>query len=97
MRKVLIGAIASGIAVGVIVVGAVGIDYGTSIYAEYRLSSTVRKAAHLGSDPFVAILAFPFIPQALTATTTNWKSRPTPSITQWSARPRWKPRCTRST
>jgi LmeA-like phospholipid-binding len=65
MRKVLIGAIASGIAVGVIVVGAVGVDYGTSIYAEYRLSSTVRKAAHLGSDPFVAILAFPFIPQAL--------------------------------
>ncbi len=65
MRKVLIGAIASGIVVGVIVVGAVGVDYGTSIYAEYRLSATVRKAAHLGSDPFVAILAFPFIPQAL--------------------------------
>jgi hypothetical protein len=29
------------------------------------LSSNVRKAAHLGSDPFVAILAFPFIPQAV--------------------------------
>ena len=65
MRKVLIGVIASAIAVGVIVVGAVGVDYGTSIYAEYRLSSNVRKAGHLGSDPFVAILAFPFIPQAL--------------------------------
>ncbi len=61
MRKVLIGVIA----VGVIAGGAVGVDYGTSIYAEYRLSSTVRKAAQLGSDPFVAILAFPFIPQAL--------------------------------
>ena len=65
MRKVLIGVIAAAIAVGVIVVGAVGVDYGTSIYAEYRLSSNVRKAAHLGSDPFVAILAFPFIPQAM--------------------------------
>jgi hypothetical protein len=65
MRKVLIGVIASTIAIGVIVVGAVGADYGTSIYAEYRLSSNVRKAGHLGSDPFVAILAFPFIPQAL--------------------------------
>ncbi|OBG30245.1 mannan chain length control protein LmeA [Mycobacterium sp. 852002-51057_SCH5723018] len=65
MRKVLIGLTAAAITVGVIVVGAVGVDYGTSIYAEYRLSSSVRKAANLGSDPFVAILAFPFIPQAM--------------------------------
>jgi hypothetical protein len=65
MRKVLIGVTAAAIAVGVIAVGAVGIDYGTSIYAEYRLSSSVRKAANLGTDPFVAILAFPFIPQAI--------------------------------
>jgi hypothetical protein len=65
MRKALIGVIASAAAVGVVVVGAVGVDYGTSIYAEYRLSSNVRKAANLGSDPFVAILAFPFIPQAM--------------------------------
>ena len=48
-----------------IVIGAIGVDYGTSIYAEYRLSTNVRKAANLGSDPFVAILAFPFIPQAM--------------------------------
>jgi hypothetical protein len=61
MRRVLIGVAA----VAVIAVGAVGVDYGTSIYAEYRLSSNVRKAAHLGTDPFVAILAFPFIPQAV--------------------------------
>lgn len=65
MRKVLVGVTAVAVAVGVVVVGAVGVDYGTSIYAEYRLSSTVRKVAHLGSDPFVAIVAFPFIPQAM--------------------------------
>ncbi len=65
VRKVLIAVMAAAIAVAVIVLGAVGVDYATSIYAEYRLSSTVRKAANLGSDPFVAILAFPFIPQAM--------------------------------
>src|SRR6516225_11223823 len=67
MRKVLIGVLAAAISVAVIITGAVGVDYGTSIYAEYRLSSNVRKAANLGSDPFVAILAFPFIPQAMRA------------------------------
>jgi hypothetical protein len=65
MRKVLVGVITAVVAVTVIVIGVVGADYGTSIYAEYRLSTTVRKAANLGSDPFVAILAFPFIPQAM--------------------------------
>jgi len=65
MRKVLIGLLAAAVAVVVIVIGAVGVDYGTSIYAEYRLSTNVRKAANLGSDPFVAILAFPFIPEAM--------------------------------
>jgi len=65
MRKVLIGVIAGAVAVGTIVIGAIGVDFGTSIYAEYRLSSTVRKAANLGSDPFVAILPFPFIPQMM--------------------------------
>jgi hypothetical protein len=67
MRKVLIGVMAAVTAVAVIVIGAIGVDYGTSIYAEYRLSCNVRKAANLGSDPFVAILAFPFIPQAMRA------------------------------
>ncbi len=61
----LVGAISVAVAVAVIVVGAVVVDYGASIYAEYRLSTTVRKAANLGSDPFVAILAFPFVPQAM--------------------------------
>jgi hypothetical protein len=65
MRKVLIGVAAAAIAVAVVVVGAVGVDYGISIYAEYRLSTNVRKVASLGSDPFVAIVAFPFIPQAM--------------------------------
>jgi hypothetical protein len=65
MRKVLVGLAAAGIVVAVILIGAVGVDFGTSIYAEYRLSSNVRKAADLGADPFVAIVAFPFIPQAM--------------------------------
>jgi hypothetical protein len=65
VRKVLVGVIAAAVGVAVVVIGAIGADYGASIYAEYRLSSTVRKAANLGSDPFVAILAFPFIPQAM--------------------------------
>ncbi len=65
MRKVLIGAAATATALGVVAVAAVGVDFGSSIYAEYRLSSTLRHAADLGSDPFVAILGFPFIPQAM--------------------------------
>lgn len=65
VRKVLIGVAATVILVAVVALGAIGVDYGTSIYAEYRLSSSVRRAADLGTDPFVAIVAFPFLPQAL--------------------------------
>ncbi len=65
VRKVLIAVTASAILVAVVALGAIGVDYGTSIYAEYRLSSSVRKAAKLGTDPFVAIVAFPFLPQAM--------------------------------
>jgi LmeA-like phospholipid-binding len=65
MRKVLIGVVAAAAGVASIGIAAIGVDYGTSIYAEYRLSSAVRKAANLGTDPFVAILAFPFIPEAM--------------------------------
>ena len=65
MRKVLIGAVVTATAVAAAGVVAVGVDFGVSIYAEYRLSSAVRQGADLGSDPFVAILGFPFIPQAL--------------------------------
>lgn len=62
VRKVLIGVVVALVAV---VLGAVGVDFGTSIYAEYHLSRSVRSAARLDWDPFVAILGFPFIPQAM--------------------------------
>ncbi|QUR68970.1 mannan chain length control protein LmeA [Mycobacterium spongiae] len=65
MRKVLIGIVAVVVVAAAVVVGAIGVDFGASIYAEYRLSTNVRKAANLASDPFVAILGFPFIPQAM--------------------------------
>lgn len=65
VRKLLIAVTVTAILVAVVALGAIGFDYGTSIYAEYRLSSSVRKAAKLGTDPFVAIVAFPFIPQAM--------------------------------
>lgn len=62
MRKV--AAIAAGsVLVGAL--GAAGIDTGAAIYAEYQLSRHVRSAASLPFDPWVAILGFPFIPQAL--------------------------------
>jgi LmeA-like phospholipid-binding len=65
MRKVLVGATALVLAIVIVLVGAAAVDFGTSIYAEYRLSRTVREAGHLGFDPFVAILGFPLIPQAM--------------------------------
>src|SRR6185437_285929 len=63
MRKALVGAVAVLSAVLVVLLAAVGADFGTSIYAEYRLARAVRDTAHLGFDPFVAIIAFPLIPQ----------------------------------
>lgn len=62
VRRVLIGVAATVLAVAAVLLG---VDFGTSIYAEYRLSKTVRNAAGLDWDPAVAILAFPFIPQAV--------------------------------
>jgi hypothetical protein len=61
VRKLLIGAIAT---VTTVVVGAVGADFGTAIYAEYRLARNVRAAANLSFDPWVSILGFPFATQA---------------------------------
>ena len=49
----------------IVLVGAAGVDFGISIYAEYRLARSMRETAHLGFDPFVAIIAFPLIPQAM--------------------------------
>lgn len=65
MHKVLVGAAAAVLAVVILLAGAVGVDFGTTIYAEYRLARTLRDVAHLGFDPFVAILGFPVIPQAM--------------------------------
>jgi len=62
VRKLLIGVLATATAV---VVGAAGADFGAAIYAEYRLARSVRTAADLAWDPSVAILGFPFIPQAV--------------------------------
>ncbi|WP_343601274.1 mannan chain length control protein LmeA [Mycobacterium sp.] len=65
VRRVLIGVAGLMLTTVVVFVGAVGADFGATIYAEYRLSRSVRAAAGLGSDPFVAILGFPVIPQAI--------------------------------
>lgn len=60
MRKAIV-AVGSALAVAL---AAVGVDTGAAIYAEYQLSRHVREAAGLPFDPWVAILGFPFIPQA---------------------------------
>ena len=62
VRKLLIGVVAT---VTAVVVGAVGADFGAAIYAEYRLARSVRSAANLTFDPWVSILGFPFITQAI--------------------------------
>ncbi|WP_197378677.1 mannan chain length control protein LmeA [Mycolicibacterium mengxianglii] len=61
VRKLLIGL---GATIVSVIVAAIGVDFGAAIYAEYRLSRSVRSAAELNWDPSVAILGFPFIPQA---------------------------------
>ena len=62
VRKLISGVGASAL---VVAVAAAGVDTGAAIYAEYQLARHVRSAAALGFDPWVAILGFPFIPQAL--------------------------------
>lgn len=62
MRKVVA---VTGAAVLVAALSAAAVDTGAAIYAEYQLSRHVRSAAGLPFDPWVAILGFPFIPQAL--------------------------------
>jgi hypothetical protein len=61
VRKLLIGVLTT---VTAVVVGAVGVDFGAAIYAEYRLARSVRTAADLHFDPSAAILGFPFLTQA---------------------------------
>jgi hypothetical protein len=62
VRKVLTGLGATALAV---VLGAVAVDFGSAIFAEYRTARTVRTEANLNWDPSVTILGFPFIPQAM--------------------------------
>ncbi len=62
VRKLLIVLAATLVAVAICGVGA---DFGTAIYAEYRLARNLRSAAGLSNDPTAAILGFPFITQAL--------------------------------
>lgn len=62
MRKVITALGASAL---VVTLAGAGIDTGAAIYAEYQLARHVRSAAGLPFDPWVAILGFPFIPQAL--------------------------------
>mgnify|MGYP003418134959 FL=1 len=62
VRKLLITVFT---AILVVTGGAVAADFGTTIYAEYRLARTVRHVAGLSFDPSVAILGFPFIRQAM--------------------------------
>jgi hypothetical protein len=61
VRRLLIGL---GAIVTSLVVAAVGADFGGAIYAEYRWARSVRTANHLGFDPWVGILGFPFVTQA---------------------------------
>jgi hypothetical protein len=62
VRKLLIGVVA---ALCAVVVGAVGADFGAAIYAEYRWSRVLRDVAHLDFDPWVGIIGFPFVTQAM--------------------------------
>jgi len=62
VRKVLIR---FGAAMLAVLLGAVAVDFGSAVFAEYRLARSVRAAARLDWDPSVAILGFPFMPQAM--------------------------------
>ena len=62
VRRLLIGLVA---ALTSLVVAAVGVDFGTAIYAEYRWARSLRTANDLGFDPWVGVLGFPFVTQAL--------------------------------
>jgi hypothetical protein len=62
VRKLLIGLVATATSVAV---GIVGADFGTAIYAEFHWARAVRAANHLPFDPWVGILGFPFVVQAM--------------------------------
>ena len=62
VRALLIGIIVILVAVAG---GGIAVDFGTAIYAEYRLSRALRAEAALSADPWVGVLGFPFITQAM--------------------------------
>jgi hypothetical protein len=62
MRAVLVGVTVSILA---LIGGAIGADFGSAIVAEYKLSRALRSQANLAFDPWVSILGFPFVTQAL--------------------------------
>lgn len=62
VRKLLIGLVAT---VTTLALGGVGADFGTAIYAEFHWARTVRSSNDLPFDPWVGILGFPFITQAM--------------------------------
>jgi LmeA-like phospholipid-binding len=62
VRALLITLVVSIVAV---CAAGVGVDFGTAIYAEYQMSRALRAEAGLGADPWVGILGFPFVTQAL--------------------------------
>jgi hypothetical protein len=62
VRKLLIGLVGT---VTTVVVGVVGTDFGTAIYAEFHWARAVRAANDLPFDPWVGILGFPFVTQAM--------------------------------
>lgn len=62
VRALLITVIVTAVALAA---GAVGVDFGTAIYAEYQMARTLRSEAGLSFDPWVGIIGFPFISQAL--------------------------------
>ena len=62
VRRLLIVIVAT---VTSLAVAAIGADFGGAIYAEYQWARTVRAANELSFDPWVGILGFPFITQAV--------------------------------
>ena len=62
VRALLITLVVTIVALSVLAISA---DFGTAIYAEYRISRALRTEAALGADPWVGVLGFPFITQAM--------------------------------
>jgi LmeA-like phospholipid-binding len=62
VRALLITVIVTAVALAATVIG---VDFGTAIYAEYRVARTLRSEVGLSFDPWVGIIGFPFVSQAL--------------------------------